>query len=53
MVAKNDWNYNEQAVNLGEIPMDLYHGHKPALFLMKTNTGVSQFMTILSEKRLW
>lgn len=24
-MEKNNWNYNEQEINLGEIPMDLYH----------------------------
>lgn len=35
----NDWNYNEQAINLGEIPMDLYH--------------LTQASTIFNENQYW
>lgn len=36
---KNNWNYNEQAINLGEIPMDLYH--------------LTQASTIFNENQYW
>ena len=36
---KNNWNYNEQAINLGEIPMDLYH--------------LTQASTIFNESQYW
>lgn len=38
-VVENNWNYNEQAVNLGEIPMDLYH--------------LTQASTIFNENHYW
>jgi nicotinate phosphoribosyltransferase len=36
---KNNWSYNEQAINLGEIPMDLYH--------------LTQASTIFNENQYW
>ncbi len=39
MVEKNNWNYNEQSINLGEIPMDLYH--------------LTQANTIFNENYYW
>jgi nicotinate phosphoribosyltransferase len=39
MVEKNNWNYNEQEINLGEIPMDLYH--------------LTQASTIWNENHYW
>ena len=39
MVTKNSWNYNEQEINLGEIPMDLYH--------------LTQASTIWNENHYW
>lgn len=39
MTEKNNWNYNEQAINLGEIPKDLYH--------------LTQASTIFNENQYW
>lgn len=39
MVERNNWNYNEQAINLGEIPMDLYH--------------LTQASTIFNDNQHW
>lgn len=39
MEKKNDWNYNEQAIDLGQIPIDLYH--------------LTQASTIFNEYHYW
>ncbi len=38
-MEKNNWEYNEQAINLGEIPMDLYH--------------LTQASTVFNENQYW
>ncbi len=39
MVEKNNWKYNEQVIDLGEIPKDLYH--------------LTQASTIFNENQYW
>lgn len=39
MAEKNNWNYNEQTIDLGEIPKDLYH--------------LTQASTIFNENQYW